>query len=147
MALKAVTNTIQRTHAYEEQEEAAVQIITRGTLAIGEKAGHYDLSYEETELTGLQGTTTTFKITPKRILLMRSGPVNNQMLFEEGRRHTALYSTPYGQMQVGVCARHVCNRMGDSGGDMEIDYSIDIDHAMAGENSLYVNVREAALPQ
>ncbi len=147
MRVKDVTITIQGKPAYEGQDEEAVQLITQGTLAIGEKAGHYDLTYEETELTGMQGTTTTFKITPKRILLMRSGPVNNQMLFEEGRRHTALYATPYGQMQVGVCARHVRNSMGDCGGDMEIDFSIDIDHAMAGENSLYVNVREATLRQ
>lgn len=147
MKTKDVNITIQGRPAYEAQEEDTVELLTKGTLAIGEKEGHYDLSYEETELTGMQGTTTTFKITPRRILLMRSGPVNNQMLFEEGRRHTAVYATPYGNLQVGVCASHVFSSIGECGGDMEIDYAIEIDHAMAGENSLRIRVKEAAVRQ
>lgn len=147
MKLKDVNITIQGRPAYETQEADAVELLTKGTLAIGEKEGHFDLSYEETELTGMQGTTTTFKITPRRILLMRSGPVNNQMLFEEGRRHTAVYATPYGNLQVGVCASHVFSSIGECGGDMEIDYAIEIDHAMAGENSLRIRVKEAAVRQ
>lgn len=147
MRTKDVSITIQGRPAYEEQGEDMVELLTKGTLAIGDKEGHYDLSYEESELTGMQGTTTTFKITPRRILLMRSGPVNNQMLFEEGRRHTAVYATPYGNLQVGVKASHVFSSIGEGGGDMEIDYAIEIDHAMAGENSLRIRVKEAAVRQ
>ena len=45
----------------------------------------------------MEGTTTTFELRGPRVLLTRSGKVNSQMVFEEGRQHTSLYETPMGQ--------------------------------------------------
>jgi uncharacterized beta-barrel protein YwiB (DUF1934 family) len=141
MKTKDVSITIKGLPVYENQAEG-MEFLTMGTLSVGEKEGHYDLAYQESELTGMEGTTTTFKITPKRILLMRMGSVNNQMLFEKGRKHNAIYATPFGNMQVGVCASHVFSSVTESGGELEIDYSIEIDHALVGANSLRISVKD-----
>ncbi len=73
---------------------------------------------------------------------MRLGEFNSEMVFEEGRRHLSLYQTPYGDLSVGIRANRVRNSLGMNGGDLEIDYAIEIDHALAGQSLFQIHVRE-----
>ena len=73
--------------------------------------------------------------------LLREGQVNSQMVFEEGRRHLSMYDTPYGALSIGIDTRRMKVRLGETGGDIEIDYAIEIDHAVAGENLFRINVK------
>lgn len=61
----------------------------------------YTLSYQESELTGLEGTMTTIQVEGEQVTLMRVGEFNTQMVFREGRRHLSMYNTPYGAMAIG----------------------------------------------
>ena len=82
------------------------------------------------------------------VTLLREGTVNSQMVFEEGRRHLSMYETPYGSMSVGINTRRVKNTIGETGGDLEIDYAIEIDNLMVGRNFFSMNVkRDTALKQ
>ena len=74
---------------------------------------------------------------------MRVGEFNSQMVFQEGRRHLSMYNTPYGAMSIGVNTRHLLAELTDQGGDIEVDYTIEVDHAMAGRNVFRINVKEA----
>ena len=127
--------------AYQDTEDDQIELVTEGSLT--REGEGWNLSYEESPLTGLDGTTTTFQIEGGRVTLLRTGAVCSQMVFEEKRRHLSMYNTPYGAMAVGVNTRHVKSSIGESGGDIEIDYAIEIDHAIAGRNSFQINVRES----
>lgn len=141
MMEKPVIISIKGLQSYEDAEKESIELVTEGRLAKeGEES--YTLSYQESQLTGLEGTLTTFQIEEGRITLMRVGEVNSQMVFEEGRKHLSLYETPYGALTVGVSTRKARASMGESGGDIEIDYAIEIEHAVAGENFFQINVRE-----
>lgn len=65
------------------------------------------------------------------------------MVFQEGRRHLSMYNTPYGAMAIGVNTRRLLAELNDQGGDIEIDYAIEIDHAIAGRNMFQIKVKEA----
>ena len=104
------------------------------------------LTYQESQLTGLEGTLTTFQIEPDRVTLLRVGEVNSQMVFEEGRRHLSMYDTPYGALSIGVNTRRMRSDLSASGGSIEIDYAIEIDHAVAGQNLFRIQVRERSSP-
>ena len=97
---KSVIISIKGRQSYENVEDETIELVTEGLLA-KEGEGAYTLSYQESELTGLEGTLTTFQIEDGRITLMRHGEVNSQMVFEEGRRHLSMYNTPYGALAVG----------------------------------------------
>ena len=87
--------SIKGKQSYEDMEDETIELVTEGRLdPVGTEG--YTLSYQESELTGLEGTLTTFQIEPERITLLRIGEVNSQMVFEQGRRHLSLYDTPYG---------------------------------------------------
>ena len=116
-----------------------MELVTEGRLEC--HSGGCTISYEETELTGLEGTTTVLHIDGPRVTLRREGAVNSQMVFEEGRRHLSMYETPYGALSVGIDTRRMKNTVGESGGDLEIDYAIEIDNLLAGRTMFRMNVR------
>lgn len=123
-----------------------MELVTAGRLICNDKG--VLVSYQETELTGLQGTTTMLRIDGPVVTLLREGTVNSQMVFEEGRRHLSMYETPYGSMSVGINTRRVKSTIGEGGGDLEIDYAIEIDNLMVGRNYFSMNVRkDTALKQ
>ena len=142
---KSVIISIKGKQSFEDVEDEVTELVTEGLLA-KEGDGEYTISYQESELTGLEGTLTTFQIEDGRIILMRVGEYNSQMVFEEGRRHLSMYETPYGALSIGVNTRKMRSSMGDAGGDILIDYAIEIDHAVAGQNLFQINVREKRKP-
>lgn len=115
------------------------ELVTEGTMSLTEKG--MLLSYEESELTGMEGTTTTFEITEKRVILRRSGTTNSQMVFEEGTQHTSLYETPFGELTVDIQTSHLRHNLSERGGVMEIRYSIAVEHAVTGRNCFKIRVK------
>ncbi|MDD5938810.1 MAG: DUF1934 domain-containing protein [Clostridiales bacterium] len=140
--------SIRGQQTYQGADEESVELVTEGLLR--PECGGYTLSYQESEVTGMAGTLTTFQIEKDCITLVRAGEVNSQMVFQEGRRHLSMYETPYGQLALGVNTRRMRADLNDKGGDIEIDYNIEIDHRVAGVNTFQISVREkkpGAIPQ
>ena len=138
---KDVVISIKGIQKYEGQDSDTIELVTEGRLTRDEEG--YTLSYQESELTGLEGTLTTIQVEGEQVTLMRVGEVNSQMVFQEGRRHLSMYNTPYGAMAIGVNTRHLLAELTDQGGDIEIDYAIEVDHAIAGRNIFQIKVKEA----
>ena len=138
---KEVVISIKGMQNFEGALPDVVELVTQGRLA--REGERYTLSYQESELTGLSGTLTTIRVDGPEVTLMRVGEFNSQMVFQEGRRHLSMYNTPYGAMSIGVNTRHLLAELTDQGGDIEVDYTIEVDHAMAGRNVFRINVKEA----
>ena len=117
----------------------ATELMTEGTMVLTEDG--MVLSYEESELTGMEGTTTTFEVKGPRVTLTRSGAVNSQMVFEEGRQHTSLYETPFGELSVDIQTSELKHNLTERGGLMEIKYSIAVEHTVTGRNCFKIRVR------
>ena len=78
---KPVIISIRGVQSLEPGEEDVMELVTQGVLRQEEGEG-FSLSYLESELTGLEGTTTTFRIAPDRITLRREGTLNSEMIWE-----------------------------------------------------------------
>jgi len=133
--------SIKGTQSYVDKEADTIELVTEGRLDPDGAEG-FTLSYQESELTGLEGTLTTFQVEPGCVTLLRAGEVNSQMVFQEGRRHLSVYDTPYGALSVGVNTRKMHTDLTRRGGVIEIAYAIEINHAAAGENLFHIEVRE-----
>ena len=138
---KEVVISIKGMQKYEGALPDVIELGTKGRLARDGEG--YTLSYQECALSGLEGTLTTIQVDGEQVTLMRVGEFNSQLVFQEGRRHLSMYNTPYGAMTIGVNTRHLLARLTDQGGDIEVDYSVEVDHALAGRNIFRINVREA----
>ena len=132
--------SIQGKQSFEAQDDATIELVTEGCLEPDGDDG-YTLSYQESELTGLEGTLTTFQIERDRVTLLRVGEVNSQMVFEEGRQHTSLYETPFGELSVDIQTSSLRHNLSERGGVMEIRYSIAVEHTVTGRNCFKIQVR------
>ena len=131
---------------YAESSPDEVELVTSGTLK-RDGAGGYIVSYAETELTGLEGTTTTFEVRDPQVILTRTGSVNSQMVFEEGKQHTSLYETPFGELAIDIQTSRLRHSLTEQGGLMDLRYSISVDHSVTGRNAFKIRVRRKHEPR
>jgi len=124
---------------FDDCDPDDTELTTEGTLTM--LPDGMLLRYEESALTGMEGTTTTFELRGPRVLLTRSGKVNSQMVFEEGRQHTSLYETPMGELSVDIQTSLLRHNLTERGGLLEIKYSIAVEHTATGKNSFKIRVR------
>ena len=132
--------TIRSEQHFEDMEPDSIELMTEGTLELGGD-GEMVLSYQESELTGLEGTTTTFEVRGSQVILTRTGGVNSQMVFEEGNQHTSLYETPFGELAVDIQTSRLRHSLTERGGLMDLRYSISVDHAATGRNAFKIRVK------
>ena len=123
---------------FDDVDPDATELMTEGTLELTEDG--LRLVYEETALTGM-GPTTTFEVSGPQVILRRVGSVNSQMVFEEGRQHTSLYETPYGELSVDIQTSALRHNLSERGGLLEIKYSIAVEHTVTGRNSFKIRVK------
>ena len=141
MTTDNVIISIKGKQIYAECIPDEIELVTAGTMERDGQGG-CTITYQESELTGLEGTTTRVCIDGGRVTLLREGNTNSQMVFEEGRRHLSMYETPYGALSNVINTRRMRSTVDEAGGDLEIDYAIEIDNLVAGQNLFRMNVRK-----
>ncbi len=136
-----VVITLRGKQYLEDGIPEAIELVTEGRMQWNPEG--CTLTYLETELTGMGSTKTIIQIRGEEVSILREGEVYTQMVFRQGKRHLSLYHTPYGEMTVGVHARHVMVDMDRDGGDLELDYNIEMDHEVTGRNVFAIHVEPA----
>ena len=136
---KEVSLFIRGRQTYQDQEPEIIELVTDGIMEFGN--GGWDISYEESELTGLAGVTTTFRVEPGKVTLTRKGALNSEMVFQENVAHESLYQMPFGALMITVCAREVRYEIGETGGTIDLVYDIEIEQTAAGKIEYHLDIR------
>lgn len=131
--------SIESRQAYPGQEPEKMKLVSEGKLNF--RDGGWDVSYEESALTGLEGVTTTFRVEPGRITLSRKGQLNSEMVFTEGKPHDSLYEMPFGALMLTVTAQRVMYDLTGDGGYIDLVYSINIENDDAGTVDYHLDIR------
>ncbi len=134
-----VVLSIQGRQAYIDQEPDAIELVTEGFLE--KDAAGWKLSYEESDLTGLEGVHTAFFVEPDKVTLTRTGRLNSQMVFQEGVTHDSLYQVEFGALMIAVCATRVQADLSEAGGVIDLSYSIEIEQTAAGRIDYHLDVK------
>ena len=127
---QAVNLSIEGRQRYQDQEPEIIELVTEGTMEF--RDGGWDISYEESELTGLAGVTTTFRVEPDKVTLTRRGALNSTMVFQKDVVHESLYQMPFGALMLSVKATYVFFDIVSDGGVIDLSYDIDIENSEAG---------------
>ena len=123
---------------YQDQEPEIIELTTEGTMERQKEV--WELSYEESDLTGLAGVTTAFRVGPRGVVLKRTGKIQNQMIFMEGRRHESLYQIDIGALMITVKATSVKSALTDQGGTVDILYNIEIEDTAMGTMEYHLTI-------
>ncbi len=128
--------------SYLEQEPEVIELVTEGILEQTDDG--WNLAYEESNLTGLEGVTTTFRVESEKITLIRSGRLNSQMVFQEGVFHDSLYEVEFGALMITVCASKVKADLSLDGGTIDLIYGIEIEQNAAGVIDYHLKITPKA---
>lgn len=125
--------------AYSSPEGSySTQTNTQGTLSFN--GGGCELSYEE-PADELAGSITTLSIEQNGLVTMtRKGQFITEMVMEQGKRHVCHYSTPFGDMLMGIFAKKVESSLDENGGELLLHYTIDVNADLASTNELKITV-------
>lgn len=64
------------------------------------------------------------------------------MIMEKAQRHTCLYNTPYGTLEMGTFAHHVASDVENGEGKLEFFYTLDCGGSLLASNELTVEVKK-----
>lgn len=136
---QSVVLSIRGRQTYQDQEPEVIELVTEGVLE--ELDTGWKLSYEESDLTGMAGVTTTFHIEPGKVVLTRTGKLNSEMVFQEGVPHESLYKVEFGALMLSVCASKISTQLSADGGVVDLVYSIEIEQTAAGTIDYHLEIR------
>lgn len=139
MLKKDVMITVDSKQQHPDQEPEVINFITEGTYS--KKDDHYCITYAESPVTGLDGTTTTMEVASDSVTLIRFGNVSSLMVFERGRKHISEYNTEYGNIKVGITARKLNVEMNDHGGHFGVEYVLEVNNQVTSLTTLNVKVQ------
>lgn len=126
--------------SYTGTEPEVTELATEGVMTLD--GDEITLTYEETELTGMEGATTRFIVRGDAVALERTGTIQSRLEFTRGERCSSLYETPWGTMVVDIATTKLAHRLTGRGGVMEIAFTIAINHQVTGENRFKIRVKE-----
>lgn len=129
---------IRGTQNYEDQDPEVIELTTEGTMEKQKEV--WEVSYEESDLTGLAGTTTAFRVGPRGVVLKRTGKIQNQMIFMEGKRHESLYQLDIGALMIAVKATKIDTAVSETGGTIDIRYQIEIEDTAMGTVEYHLDI-------
>lgn len=134
-----VVLSIRGSQEYPGQEPEVIELVTDGTMEF--RNGGWNISYQESALTGLEGVTTTFRVEPDKVILTREGTLNSQMVFQLGVDHESLYQMPFGALLLTVRATHLFYDIVPDGGVIDLSYNINIENQEAGVIDYHLDIR------
>ncbi len=131
--------SIRGSQRYQDQEPETIELVTQGAMELRE--GGWDIVYQETELTGLAGVTTTFRVEPGVVTLTRTGRLHSQMVFQQGVTHESLYQMEFGALLLTIQATFVFFDITPAGGTIDLSYNIEIENTEAGAIDYHLDIR------
>ena len=134
-----VVLSIRGRQRYADQEPEIIELVTDGTMEF--RDGGWDISYEESDLTGLAGVTTTFRVEPGKVTLDRTGTLYSRMVFQEGVSFDSLYQMPFGTLMITVMATSVFFDIVPDGGVIDLVYQISIENSETGAVDYHLDIR------
>ena len=106
-------------------EKEKIEVVTVGEFSIN--GDEFIATYDETEISGMEGTKTTLKIKGDKVLLHREGTTSTKMEFQKDNTQVALYNTPYGMLELKTSTKELDLDVNEKGGNISIKY-----HLIAG---------------
>lgn len=134
-----VTLKIIGTQKTFDGEENTIELITQGKYY--EKSDSTFLVYDESEISGMEGSTTTLKIEDEKIMMKRFGSNESKLIFEKGEKHKTSYATVYGEMEMEVITSQINIKKNEEGlKKIDLSYKLNISQNIAMENTLSIDI-------
>lgn len=125
-----------------DDEDGEVQLTTVGSY-ITKGSSRYIVYKEYADDDASRGQTSILKVDgSRRVTLIRGGEQRTRLILEKGIRHMCHYDTGFGGMMVGVFADKISSDLTDTGGSLNVRYTLDINSGFSSLNEIDITVKE-----
>ena len=126
----------------KSDESDGMEFVTEGRFV--QKGDALYLLYEESELSGMEGCTTSLKILGDKVKMRRFGAnigFETSIEFEKGKKYKGYYGTPYGPIEMEILTNDIDNKITpDGSGTLGIDCSISLKGLSESRNKLHIEI-------
>ena len=124
---------------YHDDRESS-KLKAKGTMQ--EIDGMKVISYTEPDDEMGKCETTVKVINDNFIEMRRGGIYETTFLIEEGKSHSCVYRTPFGEMEMDIVAQRVNAQIPDCSGKILLCYRLESNGEIIGENNLLMKINE-----
>lgn len=123
---------------WQDSDKNETELLTKAKYA--SENGIDIISYEDTSATGFEGSTTTVRAGSDNASIIREGTANSVLSLEVGRKHFCQYTTPFGNMQIGVYTHAIENTIHENG-RLYMKYTLDLNSAYLSDNEIILTIQ------
>ncbi|MDI9495558.1 MAG: DUF1934 domain-containing protein [Bacillota bacterium] len=136
-SVKIRINTVQTID--EAGNEDVIELLTEAKL---EKLKDcFIINYDESEITEQKGSRTRLKVYKDKMLMTKVGIYSSKMEFQQGKKYTNLYSTPYGSFDLVYNTVLYENKLNEKGrGNIYTEYVITFADSDESYNKLSIDI-------
>lgn len=120
-------------------EEDLIGVVTPGEFY--ETEDGFRVEYEETKLSGMEGTKTIIIIREDSFDLIREGTTETKMEFKDRQKTVSLYKTPYGVMEIKIDTKKLEIDVNEDGGIINTMYALEIGGQPALKTNLSIDIK------
>ena len=124
---------------YHDDRESS-KLKAKGTMQ--EIDGIKVISYTEPDDEMGKCETVVRVINNNFIEMKRNGVYETTFLIEEGKTHSCIYRTPFGEMNMDIVATRVNANIPDCSGKILLCYRLESNREIIGENNLLMKINE-----
>lgn len=134
-----MTNAIIRIRTLLPGETEYIELTSLGTI---QRTGRQVvISYQESELTGMDDTLTTITLDQDDVTIQRQGDYVSTLEFSRNEARRCLYHTPYGTFNVTTHTRDYRVEDDQEEMDLFLNYGLVIEGEAQGNTRIEVNIR------
>lgn len=121
------------------QEDTDIETVTAAEY-FKKNNSHYVIYDEACE--GFEETTRNIiKFKDNSLDLTKKGLINVHMIFEENKKNMTNYSTPFGDILIGIDARKISMQEEDHKIRVDVDYALEINYEHLADCKISVNIQ------
>ena len=125
-----------------DERGKAEEVVLETPGVYGEDADCRYLTYEETSLSGMEGTTTTIRMYGDHVTLSRQGSFLQETEYRPGTVAKSEYITPAGPVEITVSSKEITDTVSGGKGRLRLIYDIEMKGLFSHLNEIIIDVRE-----
>lgn len=123
---------------HDDRESSKLKAMGQFEIVDGIKT----ISYTEPDSEMGKSETVIRVINDNFIEMTRKGAYETVFLIEEGKTHSCVYKTPFGEMAMDIVAKRVNAQIPDVSGKILLCYNLESNSEIIGENNLLMKINE-----
>lgn len=124
-----------------QEGDGALEMVSAGSYAF--QNGKHFIRYEEVqEIEGREPIPVKcmIKFTKDCVEVVKKGPTAVQMIFECGKTHMTYYTTPYGNLLLGITTKNIVLKETEDSMRVQLCYGLDMNYQFVADCKLDIKI-------